>query len=732
MKKESLGLYLAKMILAVGLIVSFGALLGAAGYLTNNFKSAAPIIKKEINKIEIAGDRRSIINAETKEIIFTSEDAKKYLKDSGYEYDPDFFQTTNAKYSGDCFLDASLSNNKDRIIFSAGCLQGDLPQAWIGIYDSGRITKQSDCASYNNLIQTVSACIGEQNIEPSMYFLIGGSGRNFVWSTDDKSITYVADSGLSGMTEIRTIDPITGEILERKIETKLDMSEWLTYDSTADAESYHERYKIKYPKEFFYKIKRDDDARTLSAFFANKQGHAKFSIEVLPEKIGESVYDARNYSISNVRLGNNYFQELQDKKTGVLSYIYKTGYSDKNHSGDYYIIINILDLNSKEILIASLGTLDFLGNGKKEAIIGADEGSWKQVFKSDKYGFQLKAQNGFTIIDKLDDNLSLVFVSDHSNIFLNLSLLSGVSTAEEWLDREMIINKNSTKRADREYYRIGDSDAIGIMVKQADNSGELKNYVFYAARGQYLYSISAPIAGINEFAYARMVANFRFLEPQIKLIGLKSKWPFNNVFEFNIGSGKLERVLNKIEFAEKGYEWKDVKWYETKIAGIIPEEIKNFFSTVKIDPQGSMDIGDWLSYRDKNKALELVYPKEWELEDYSAADILFFNVKKEKEDPSLPKVTIMIDRSPSPMETLAIIGDVSILKFNNIEALATTMYGDKGESDPYAYMRSGNTFFIEFHSGAHDYFIEYHFNGGNYNLQEFNTFLSSMRINQNQ
>lgn len=450
-----------------------------------------------------------------------------------------------------------------------------------------------------------------------------------------------------------------------------------------------------------------------------------------PEKNSELAYDPQFYSLSKVKIGGNDFQEVKDKKTGALSYIYKSGYSDKNHNGNFYIIFKLYDLNSKNILISSLNALQFLGNGEKKAIIGADEGSWKKVFKSEKYGFQMKYENGFSVLDNLD-NFSLVFVDGmgiYNNISLFLARLSGVSTAEEWLDRELTINKNAAKKSEREYYRMGDSNTIGILVEAADASGKEKSHAFLAARGQYLYVIRAPLAGTNEFAYARMVANFRFLEPQAKLIGLRSKWDLDNVFEFNADSGKLERTLNENDFIAKGFDWKAVEWYETKIAGIVPAEIKSFFPVFEINPQGSMNTGDWLIYQDKNKALELAYPKEWELENYSTSNLIYFNVKKEKENSALPRVSIFIDRNPIPTETLAIVGDVSIVKFNGIEALATTMYGGKGETDPYSYVSSGNTYFIEFHSGLHDYYIEYHFNGGNYNLQEFNTFLSSIKAN---
>lgn len=204
-----------KAILFFTIILLTGILLVAVG---SPFKKAlAPTPAPQINAIEIFFGKKSILNAETKDIIFTIGGAQAYLETSGYFYNPDTFQTTNAKYAGDCFLSAALSNNKDRIVFSTGCLAGDLPQAWIGIYgfddksaDNTKCGFNSNAHSFS-FIPKVSACATSL-----VKFLIGGSGRDFVWFQDDKTITYEADLGLSGMAETRTIDSATGEILERK------------------------------------------------------------------------------------------------------------------------------------------------------------------------------------------------------------------------------------------------------------------------------------------------------------------------------------------------------------------------------------------------------------------------------------------------------------------------------------------------------------------------------------
>ena len=160
-----------------------------------------PSFEPTIRAIEISNDGNSVLNSETKKVIFTIEDTQKYLKDSDYAYNPDTFQDTDAKYAGECFTDATLSNNKDRIVFSTGCLAGDLPQEWIGIYKY-----------YNDYCPPKALC--NLSLSP-LKFLISGSGRNFIWLADDKNITYEADLGESGLTEMRTIDSATGEILKK-------------------------------------------------------------------------------------------------------------------------------------------------------------------------------------------------------------------------------------------------------------------------------------------------------------------------------------------------------------------------------------------------------------------------------------------------------------------------------------------------------------------------------------
>jgi hypothetical protein len=159
--------------------------------------SSTPEISLKINKIEISDDEKSVLRTGTKEVILTIDAVKKYLKNSGYEYDPDTFYKTDAKYLGDCFGAVALSNNEDKIVFSAICLPGDAPQPWTGIYNITKCSEGTNCD-----------IVDSEHVR----FLIGGSGNNFIWSNDDKTISYEADLGLSGLTETRIIDSVTGKI----------------------------------------------------------------------------------------------------------------------------------------------------------------------------------------------------------------------------------------------------------------------------------------------------------------------------------------------------------------------------------------------------------------------------------------------------------------------------------------------------------------------------------------
>lgn len=223
MEKNTLLSSSVKGILIFTFILLTGILLIFIGNPNKKAIAPTPAPLQQINKVEISADRKTIINAESGEVIFRIDDSKKYLKDSGYFYDPNTFQDTNAKYEGDCFLDAALSNKKDRIVFSTGCLPGDLPQAWIGIIELYYHFNE------NNNPNTI------------LKFLAAGSGRNFAWTVDGKNISYEAVLGLSGKTETRVINLETAEIIKNASD-KNESSGWKLYSDKANS------YEFQYPE----------------------------------------------------------------------------------------------------------------------------------------------------------------------------------------------------------------------------------------------------------------------------------------------------------------------------------------------------------------------------------------------------------------------------------------------------------------------------------------------------
>ncbi len=105
-------------------LFSIGAVLSIAAFLFDNSALVRPPIispAPKVNAIEISADQRAIINSDTKEVIFAIEGAQAYLERFGYLYNPDTFQTTPAKYEGNCFSSAALSNSKYKCVCSAFC-----------------------------------------------------------------------------------------------------------------------------------------------------------------------------------------------------------------------------------------------------------------------------------------------------------------------------------------------------------------------------------------------------------------------------------------------------------------------------------------------------------------------------------------------------------------------------------------------------------------------------------
>lgn len=197
--------YFIKLILASIAFVAFLAVLGLiAQVVKNKWAINPPPASQSIKNIEISSDKKAILNAETKEVIFTIADANKYLHEAGYGYNPDIFlnktnQTTNAKYGGDCFSDASFKvSGYDRIVFSTACLSGDIQQPWVGIYNFPYKSK-------TDLAQV-----------PRIYFLAGDNGKNFVWLEEGFYISYDVYSEADVPMKTKKID-IYGKIIYEKI-----------------------------------------------------------------------------------------------------------------------------------------------------------------------------------------------------------------------------------------------------------------------------------------------------------------------------------------------------------------------------------------------------------------------------------------------------------------------------------------------------------------------------------
>lgn len=190
-------------ILGIFLIITI--IIGAIFYLKNSKpKVIQPPPKPALNKIEVSPDDKSIVNSETKKVIFTIEDAINYIKSSGIEINPDNQATYGGKCNGDCLVAAALSNRKGSIVFSAVWFpKGLASRPWIGVYNL-----PVECPAISD-----TTC---QPSPSSFQFLMASNGINFAWSQDDKTITYDGGMDVYISPETRTIDANNGKLLEIK------------------------------------------------------------------------------------------------------------------------------------------------------------------------------------------------------------------------------------------------------------------------------------------------------------------------------------------------------------------------------------------------------------------------------------------------------------------------------------------------------------------------------------
>jgi hypothetical protein len=203
----------AKLKKIIYFIVGICLLAGALFYILKPpaDKEVAPEPTVFASSIRISDDAKSVVDNNSGEVIFTIDEAKKFLKDNSYEYNAETFQSGNAKYAGECFSQAVLSYNKREIIFSTSCLPGDLPQAWIGVYEISAATCSLGEIGIDPTAAAADDC-GANGKQANFRFIAGGGGKNFVWSADDRSVTYSAYLGLTGNTEERIIDIETGKV----------------------------------------------------------------------------------------------------------------------------------------------------------------------------------------------------------------------------------------------------------------------------------------------------------------------------------------------------------------------------------------------------------------------------------------------------------------------------------------------------------------------------------------
>lgn len=211
MQERNFWANLARLIIPVIFVVGIGTVLGSNFFLWQYSKEKVSSEKAAVwilPEIAVAADGKSVISAETGETIFTIEAAQEYLNKAELAYNSSTFETTNEKYAGNCFEEAVLSNDKQKIIFSTSCLPGDMVEAWIGVYEL--LITDSYCLSdvdHNEIIPSASACIGDEP-QWGFRFLQSGRGEKFIWSQDDGTVNYEGEfrnePGLKKIIDVNT------------------------------------------------------------------------------------------------------------------------------------------------------------------------------------------------------------------------------------------------------------------------------------------------------------------------------------------------------------------------------------------------------------------------------------------------------------------------------------------------------------------------------------------------
>lgn len=365
--------------------------------------------------VAVAEDGKSVVDFQTKKVIFTIDDAKKFLKNSGYEYDPDTFQNSNAKYAGDCFMSAAVSHDGQRIIFSTGCLPGDMPQAWIGVYEISYTDCMDNQSSAASITPVANACIGG---EPSYVFrfLNGGGGRNFVWSSDDTNVKYDADLGLMGFSLEKMIDINTGKIMV-----------------TEDCEDYGK--KLFSSKDECYK------------WVAQEKGDESFCAKIsFPEECYENI------------INNNWDEKVCDKfeHPELKSSCYVNLAEIKN---DYSIC-----KNNNLTEAPAYDCEEYFKSGNKEGYPGSASvlGNLK-TYSNTAMGYEIKYSDNFVFLkdgfSRLDENvLNYISLMSYENIYDSKKFVP----PEEGGDPGEII------LVDVKVLPTSDKDAVGIFQEDLD------------------------------------------------------------------------------------------------------------------------------------------------------------------------------------------------------------------------------------------------------------------------